>query len=71
MFILRPAQCLLVVTASASPLGAVVGNVLDKPVSHGGLAMSRPMICLILAGLMFLTLLVFRRQTRLDEIRTA
>lgn len=31
------------------PLGATVGDFLDKPVDHGGLAFSRPLASLILA----------------------
>lgn len=46
------------------PLGAVVGNVFDKPANHGGLAMSRPMISLTLIGLMVLALLLFRDRPR-------
>lgn len=41
------------------PLGAVVGNFFDKPIDHGGLALSRPLICGILAGLMILALAAF------------
>jgi uncharacterized membrane-anchored protein len=33
------------------PLGAVLGDFLDKPVSHGGLALSRYSATAILAGL--------------------
>jgi uncharacterized membrane-anchored protein len=41
------------------PLGATLGDVLDKPVSHGGLAISRPMISgaiavFIVLGILFL-----------------
>lgn len=32
------------------PLGAVVGDFLDKPLSHGGLALSRPMASAVLAA---------------------
>lgn len=32
------------------PLGATVGDFLDKPVSHGGLALSRPVASLVLAA---------------------
>jgi uncharacterized membrane-anchored protein len=40
------------------PLGAVLGDFLDKPVDHGGLDLSRPMasgvlLALILAGIFF------------------
>ena len=31
------------------PLGAVVGDFLDKPIDHGGLALSRPMASAVLA----------------------
>ena len=37
------------------PLGAVVGNFLDKP-DHGGLAIDRPLIVAVLSGLMILAL---------------
>ena len=33
------------------PLGATVGDFLDKPLDHGGLAMSRPLASLVLLGL--------------------
>ncbi|MFM5917251.1 MAG: hypothetical protein ACKOOL_06930 [Novosphingobium sp.] len=33
------------------PLGATVGDFLDKPLDHGGLAMSRPIATLVLLGL--------------------
>lgn len=41
------------------PLGAVVGNFFDKPVDHGGLAMSRPMIVLVISAAMVAALLAF------------
>ena len=31
------------------PLGATVGDLLDKPVSHGGLALSRPLASAVIA----------------------
>jgi uncharacterized membrane-anchored protein len=31
------------------PLGATVGDFLDKPVDHGGLALSRPLASAVLA----------------------
>jgi uncharacterized membrane-anchored protein len=36
------------------PLGATVGDFLDKPVSHGGLALSRPLASAILLGVIVL-----------------
>ena len=38
------------------PLGAAVGDFLDKPVDHGGLALSRPLASLLLAGAILLML---------------
>jgi uncharacterized membrane-anchored protein len=33
------------------PLGATVGDFLDKPVSHGGLALSRPLASAVIAAI--------------------
>jgi uncharacterized membrane-anchored protein len=41
------------------PLGATVGDFLDKPVDHGGLAISRYTATAILAALMFVVILIF------------
>jgi uncharacterized membrane-anchored protein len=43
------------------PLGATVGDFLDKPVSHGGLDLSRPLASAVIAGLI-VTLLVILPQ---------
>ena len=44
------------------PLGAVVGDYLDKPVGNGGLELSRPVASAVLAGaIMLLILLVPQR----------
>lgn len=40
------------------PLGATVGDFLDKPFDHGGLALSRPIASLVLAGAILLLILV-------------
>src|ERR1700731_3324548 len=40
------------------PLGATVGDFLDKPVSNGGLALSRPLASAILAAFILMCLLV-------------
>jgi uncharacterized membrane-anchored protein len=40
------------------PLGATVGDFLDKPVSDGGLALSRPIASAVIAGLIVLCLIV-------------
>ena len=44
------------------PLGAVVGDFLDKPVSSGGLAFSRPLASAVLLLAMATCLLVFRQE---------
>jgi uncharacterized membrane-anchored protein len=41
------------------PLGATVGDFLDKPLSHGGLALSRPVASAVLAVLIVACILVF------------
>jgi uncharacterized membrane-anchored protein len=44
------------------PLGATVGDFLDKPLDHGGLALSRPLASLVLAaGILVLILLLPQR----------
>jgi uncharacterized membrane-anchored protein len=44
------------------PLGATVGDFLDKPVDHGGLALSRPLASLVIAVFMVACLLLFRQR---------
>jgi uncharacterized membrane-anchored protein len=40
------------------PLGATVGDFLDKPVSNGGLALSRPLASAVIAAFILLCLFV-------------
>ena len=40
------------------PLGAAVGDFLDKPLDHGGLAFSRPLASAVLAGAILVLILV-------------
>ena len=40
------------------PLGAAVGDFLDKPVSHGGLSWSRPLASAVLAGAIVLLIMI-------------
>jgi len=44
------------------PLGAVLGDFLDKPIDHGGLALSRFGASAALLGFIIVCLLVFRQQ---------
>ncbi len=45
------------------PLGAAVGDFLDKPLDHGGLAFSRPVASLALGAAIILLILVLPRRT--------
>jgi uncharacterized membrane-anchored protein len=40
------------------PLGATLGDFLDKPLDHGGLALSRPLASAVIAALMIMCILV-------------
>ena len=40
------------------PLGATVGDFLDKPLEHGGLALSRPIASLVIAILMIMLVII-------------
>ena len=40
------------------PLGATLGDFLDKPLDHGGLALSRPIASAILAAIMIACVLM-------------
>ena len=40
------------------PLGATVGDFLDKPVSDGGVALSRPLASAVIAAFMIVCLLI-------------
>jgi uncharacterized membrane-anchored protein len=44
------------------PLGAAVGDFLDKPVADGGLALSRPIASLVIALLMVIGISVLRQR---------
>ncbi len=41
------------------PLGATVGDFLDKPLDHGGLSLSRPVASLVLAAVIVVLILIF------------
>ena len=43
------------------PLGATVGDFLDKPLDHGGLALSRPLASAVIAAAMILCIALFPR----------
>jgi uncharacterized membrane-anchored protein len=54
------------------PLGAAVGDFLDKPIDHGGLAFSRPLASAVLAIAIVLLIFVFpqRAGTHSGDVRT-
>ena len=52
------------------PLGAAVGDFLDKPVDHGGLALSRPLASLLLAGAILLMLWWFPQRPGAHPVST-
>ena len=52
------------------PLGATVGDFLDKPLAKGGLAFSRPVATLVLAGAIALLIALLPQRPATDE-RTA
>ena len=47
------------------PLGATVGDFLDKPLDHGGLAFSRPLASTVLAGAILVLILVLPQRAGL------
>src|SRR5438309_9053939 len=46
------------------PLGATVGDFLDKPVDHGGLALSRPIASAVIAAFIIACLLILPQRAR-------
>jgi uncharacterized membrane-anchored protein len=54
------------------PLGATVGDFLDKPVSHGGLALSRPLASAVISVFIIACILLLpQRAGKHPELRTA
>lgn len=52
------------------PLGATVGDFLDKPLNHGGLALSRPVASAILAGLIIALILLIPQRAGAHPARS-
>jgi uncharacterized membrane-anchored protein len=52
------------------PLGATVGDFLDKPVSDGGLALSRPMASAVIAAFIIICILVLPQRAGMYSRRT-
>lgn len=53
------------------PLGAVVGDFLDKPHSHGGLELSRVGATLVLGGAIIVLILMFRQKAAPADLHKA
>lgn len=53
------------------PLGAAVGDFLDKPLDHGGLAFSRPVASAVIAVLMIACIALFSRRAGAHPAATA
>lgn len=49
------------------PLGATIGDFLDKPLNHGGLALSRPLASLVIAALMIVCICLVRQRPAEQE----
>ena len=53
------------------PLGATVGDLLDKPLANGGLAFSRPLASAVLAVVIIILVLVLPQRASVDESSAA
>jgi uncharacterized membrane-anchored protein len=53
------------------PLGATVGDYLDKPLSQGGLALSRPLASSVIAAFIIACLVMFRQRPGRHPAATA
>ena len=51
------------------PLGATVGDFLDKPVSHGGLALSRPLASAVIAALIVACIVILPQRPGVHPAR--
>jgi len=51
------------------PLGATVGDLLDKPLNQGGLALSRPLASVVIGGLIIIGLLVLPQRAGTHPVR--
>ena len=53
------------------PLGATVGDLLDKPIANGGLAFSRPLASAVLAAVILALILLLPQRASVDEAKAA
>ena len=51
------------------PLGATVGDFLDKPLDHGGLALSRPIASAVIAVVMIVCILLLPQRAGEHPVR--
>jgi len=52
------------------PLGATLGDFLDKPLDHGGLALSRPIASAVIAALMVGLILLLPQRAGMHPIES-
>ncbi len=52
------------------PLGATLGDFLDKPLNHGGLALSRPMASAIIAAIMISCILLLPQRAGSHPVKS-
>jgi uncharacterized membrane-anchored protein len=53
------------------PLGATLGDLLDKPIEHGGLALSRPIASVVIGAVMIACILIFPQRAGSHSQRSA
>ncbi|KCZ94044.1 membrane protein [Hyphomonas johnsonii] len=52
------------------PLGATVGDFLDKPLDHGGLALSRPIASLVLLAIIVGCVMIFPQRPASEDVKS-
>jgi uncharacterized membrane-anchored protein len=52
------------------PLGATVGDFLDKPINHGGLALSRPIASAVIGAMILASILLLPQRAGTHSVRT-
>jgi len=52
------------------PLGATVGDFLDKPINHGGLALSRPIASAVIGAMILASILLLPQRAGTRSVRT-
>jgi uncharacterized membrane-anchored protein len=53
------------------PLGATVGDFLDKPVNHGGLALSRPLASAVIATVIVICIAILPQRPGMHPVKAS